>query len=289
MGNFKKWISNQKYNVGLVLFLLVLIFMFLYLKKLPNEELGKLYNITQIIGIFVTIVGVIIAVRQYVQTSQNEIIKFENDQVRKSIELAEYYKNNILNNMVIIKNVYRISGISDILDNIKEHEMINFDTHELEKLLTKDNQKKLKDIIGSNEFNATVAAIGKYYDLDVFEEYIDANGNSVKKISKNKVHELFKNNTVLSTLNNLEYFAMHFTHDTADESVVYQSLHKTYLSVVQTLYYDIAKNNKYPDKKLYTNVIELFNIWQARSIEIKDKTVTLSRSATQSGKKAKHM
>lgn len=54
---------------------------------------------------------------------------------------------------------------------------------------------------------------------------------------------------------------MHFKHKTADESVIYQSLHQTYLRSIPYLYYYIANANSDPSEKLYTNVIWLYEEW----------------------------
>lgn len=62
-------------------------------------------------------------------------------------------------------------------------------------------------------------------------------------------------------LNNMEYFSMNFTHKVADESVVFQSLHQTYLEAVQLLYYDISRNNRADGMQFYTNIVELYKIW----------------------------
>lgn len=90
-------------------------------------------------------------------------------------------------------------------------------------------------------------------------------------------------NIVTETLNNLEFFAMHFTHGTADESVVYQSLHQTYLDIVYVLYYNIAVLNELENSKYYTNIIELYKIWKKRDAEEKRKRADLARSHTMKG------
>ena len=80
----------------------------------------------------------------------------------------------------------------------------------------------------------------------------------------------FFGSLVFRVLNNMEYFALHFTHNVADQSVVYKSLHQTYIDLVQMLYYNIAVKNPLSPSKYYTNVIELYEIWHDRSIEDED-------------------
>ena len=44
------------------------------------------------------------------------------------------------------------------------------------------------------------------------------------------------------------------------------------------MYYEISKNNKTGEQKLYTNVIDLFNIWNNRAKEQKDREADAIRS-----------
>lgn len=294
----KGWFKNTKYGI---LFFLGIFFIFLYLNGLNDLKLEKIYYVTQVIGIGIAAIGVIIATRQYMQTSKNEITKFENDQVQKAIDLAEYYKDKILKNMVLINNVYTSAGMVDIMNKVKKSDLKNFDEHELDDIFTNSDKEDLKKIMMSDEFCKSVGIIGRNHNIDVFDKRIekdkdgkpicDENGNPkiYLKINKSKVSELFMNKVVVDTLNSLEFFSMHFVHNTANDSVVYQSLHKTYLDAVQVLYYNIAINNKSGGEKFFTNTICLYNKWQKKSQEIKKKEVEHSRSVVDEGKVANSM
>lgn len=282
-------------QIGFKFLAVAMIILLFCIINLKGSNLEKVYYKSQIIGIFVAIVGVIISVRQYVHTSNNEIVKFKNDQVQKAINLAEYYKDNILCNMYMINQVYYLTGIKDIVDKIKKSDMKNFDKHELDEILSVSEKEKLKEIMQSEEFYSVVAAVCRDYNINVLDTVIqrdqdgniilDNNGQPKKyvEVNKNKVIDLFMNRIVSETLNNLEYFSMHFTYNTANDTVVYQSLHKTYLDVVQLLYYNIAINNDKGADRLFTNVIELYNIWQERSQDAKTKEIEQSRSTAKKG------
>ena len=84
---------------------------------------------------------------------------------------------------------------------------------------------------------------------------------------------MFMSQIVNKLLNNMEYFAMSFTHKVADESVVFQSLHQTYLEAVQLLYYDISKNNRADGRQFYTNVVDLYKIWYNKSKENRENVI----------------
>ena len=112
----------------------------------------------------------------------------------------------------------------------------------------------------------------------------DENGRVLGTIKINKM-EMFREyaNILMMLLNNIEYFAMNFTHQTADESVVYQSLHSTYLSIMRILYFDIAQNNETGEEKLYTNAIDLFNIWRDKAILQRNDGIERQRGTVEKG------
>lgn len=63
--------------------------------------------------------------------------------------------------------------------------------------------------------------------------------NIEKDISKHITSSI-----ITDTLNSLEYFAMNFVHEIADESVGFESLAPSYIKFVQLLYCEIAKLNE---------------------------------------------
>lgn len=67
---------------------------------------------------------------------------------------------------------------------------------------------------------------------------------------------------VSGVLNNIEYFAMNFAHGVADDSVVYRSLHQSYINIMQLLYFNISNLNNSSSDKYYLNAIELYNKWR---------------------------
>jgi len=233
-----------------------------------TEALENTSYLLQIVSSIFVIIGVFIALWQYTLTSKAEIAKYENDSVQKAIDLSEYYKENILCKMSIISQVYERTKIVDILDEINANHMVDFDIHELESNLSKAKINEISNKVKSDDFWKVVYEVGEIYGISekvrtIVNEVKNNKSISKELIDKRKLNEEFMNNTVFKVLNNLEYFAMSFTHNAADETVVYQSLHQTYLYIVKTLYYDISINNT-GGQKLYSNVIELFNVWKER-------------------------
>lgn len=150
-----------------------------------------------------------------------------------------------------------------------------FDIHELRSILSHDNIERLKTIEKENNFKKHVIEANSIYrlGLDIFPM---RRGNYEKEeiamddsiVNEQDIISAFFSDLIMDTLNNIEYFAMHFTHNTADESVLYQSLHQTYLGLMQCLYYFIATTNEGNiSEHYYTNASELFRIWCDRKID----------------------
>lgn len=218
------------------------------------------------------IIGAIIAVWQYVLTSRSERAKISNDRVEKAINLAEYYKDNILPKVAALRYVFEESGIKSILDKIKPSDMIDFDSDELNEKLSSADINAITDKMKSKEMVKTIFFVDTAYNLNLgLDEFINVKKSDGEKkeifVDKDGILKKFMSNVVNDLLNNMEYFSMNFTHKVADESVVFQSLHQTYIEAVQFLYYNISINNRPDGRQFYTNVVELYEIWYNKQKE----------------------
>lgn len=293
----KKFILNNRWCITIVLLLVgvALIFFPPFLINIckDNDKISRIEIIaymSQIVSAVFVIGGVVIAGWQYYLTSRSEITKIEIEQVQRAIDLSEYYKNNILNPFLAIQHVYAKADIIDIIRSVKQSEIQNFDTVEIDRLFTKENIKKLRNKQNSDEFIVAVLEANQIYGLNLCmqtreTECVKEDGSKEIKVEVNKSSLVgsFMNAVVTNTLNNIEFFAMHFTHKTADDTVVYQSLHQTYLEIVHTLYYNIAKNNEPLKSKYYTNLIDLYLLWREENEEQIDTMANASRSVTNKG------
>lgn len=229
-----------------------------------------LYYCSQFVSSIFVISGVVIAVWQYYLSSKSTKSNLEIIQIQRAIDLSAYYKDNILKYFPAIRYIFREAKINDILANIKIEDMKYFNKAELAKLFTLEQIETLKSIEKSDNFAAAILKANIIYGLN-FPFSSLPTASEMEELCKKPVDidqttllSAFMANLICTTLNNLEFFASHFSHNTADESVVYQSLHQTYLDNMPYLYYYIAKLNEEPSKKLYTNVIWLFDKWKSR-------------------------
>lgn len=266
------------------------------------------YYISQVISALFVILGVVIALLQYISATyesqalreremelhEKEIIDLEKDRVQKAIDLAGYYKDNILHNIFIIDSIYKDMKIMDILDKIKIIDMKEFDRKELGELLKPEEVAKIADIMNQDTFISALIINSQIYGFaeNGFQviEVVNSNGDVEKRVKCNKNILIREYSNILNNaLNNAEYFAMNFTHNTADETVVYQSLHTTYLKFMKTVYYDIAINNENGEEKLYTNAIKLFNMWKWREENDKKQAIEDSRQRVYHGTTVRRM
>lgn len=72
-----------------------------------------------------------------------------------------------------------------------------------------------------------------------------------------------------AVVNKLEYLATAFTCKLADDKMIYQSVHQSYLQIIQMLYGRIVAVNEIPGKdKYYTNLITLYNLWAKMDYDV---------------------
>lgn len=203
----------------------------------------------------------------------------------KAAELAQMYKNDILPSVSYIGAVLKETGIMDLLSNINGDNIEFFNQTELFRLTNRNISERIDRV--QNDFknisvlffsrqifrqrcnrkahNINPALIKKWIEAE--NKVKDADGKEIVISDDDKKALLdslwFEYTSVVSdTLNDLEYFAMNFISGVADDSVVFQSLHQTYITLVQLLYYDIAIQNEHEKDKFYTNIIALYKKWR---------------------------
>ncbi|NBI65079.1 hypothetical protein D3Z38_19065 [Clostridiales bacterium] len=232
--------------------------------------LENTYYIIQItIGIIMSL-GAIIAVWQYVLNARAERAKIANDQIQKAIDLSEYYKDNILIKFTALKYIFEQSDVKSIFVSIDCARMKTFNSVELKEVLSDRQCKKIKELLSLEKTAQIIVDAERIYntDFNIWQhiEYGDeGEGESEKLIIDPDIQMSIMSQFINSLLNNMEYFAMNFTHGTADDTVVYRSLHQTYLQAVELLYYNIAKNNIPGGAEYFTNVVELYKKWHNKT------------------------
>lgn len=291
----KKIIKSRRFlTVALIIFAILLDIAIAIIYKNTDPTTSFLENIyfsSQIISSIFVISGVVIAVWQYYLSSKSAKTSLEITQVQRAIDLSEYYKDNILRYYPAIAYIFEQTGITKILDTVKLEQMIDFDSHELTHIFSLSQIEELKEIQKSPIFFKTVLEANDIYNLHLKIQTLKTEVENEKAgtteitlaVNGYSVAVAFMSNLINRVLNNLEFFALHFKHNTADESVIYQSLHQSYFEIIALTYYYIAKNNNDSSNKLYTNVIWLFNNWRAKKISQNEEFSKKSRSIESHG------
>lgn len=259
-----------------------------------NSNLEIVYYASQIISSIFVITGVVIAVWQYFITARSQLNQLSVDRIQKAIDLSEYYKDNILHKSTPIRFVYEQSGIIDLIKNVDKDKMIRFEESEAGILLEKDKYDKLKAKTKTKKFSNAVLAADYIYGLKISKDIIisgdnqDGNDEDIKKAVELKgemAAKAFMIDEVSGVLNNIEYFAMNFAHGVADDSVVYRSLHQSYIDIMQLLYFNISNLNNSSSDKYYLNAIELYNKWKSqKDRDINEKNIIdMTREAKNKG------
>lgn len=238
-----------------------------HFKFCNSNYMETLYYTTQIVSSVFVVGGVVVAVWQYYLSCQDARTNLEIVQVQRAIDLSEYYKDNILRYLPAIYYIFDHSGATEILHSVHPDQLHHFDKYELERLLSQEEINQLKELLQKPQFLQAVIEANEIYNLNLkFRQKIEFNKGSEDHeatvyVDVHSVVITFLSRLINQVLNNMEFFALHFRHKTADESVVYQSLHKTYLKAIGYLYYYISIYNEDPTDKLYTNVTWLYHEW----------------------------
>lgn len=245
----RKWLLGHRKLVTTCIIVISILLMisssllFFKFQKEQNVYVELLYYITQIISSIFVISGVVIAIWQYYLSCMDSNRNIDVICVQKAIDLSEYYKDNILAYIAAMEYIFDNSGISEIFSKIDKSNIEHFDQKELFIYIKDEDRDKLKKIQNTVKFSEVIANANAIYNLGLNDELIKlCRKHDCTKFEQKQI-STFLGKLITKILNNMEYFSMHFTHNVADETVVYKSLHQTYIKLVKMLYYHIAIKN----------------------------------------------
>ncbi|WP_085829061.1 DUF4760 domain-containing protein [Clostridium massiliodielmoense] len=235
-------------------------------------------------------------------------IKNQRAEIEKAIELSKFYHENILRDKAdYIYKVFNYIGIEDHIKHLKYTDLKKFNKKELYQVLGKktleDIHSKLKKVdakilskcgykfymYSMDEYLNSIRVINGISEINRGEKEAIATLDENCNISYIHRHQYdyydhkYKNEfniVVCEILNQLEYFAMNFNSNIADERTVYQSLHQTFLGLVKLLYFRISEVNNSGKDKYYTNIIDLFNKWADRYNKQQQQEARLEQAVT---------
>lgn len=223
----------------------------------------------------------------------------------KAIDLAGLYSKELINNISYLSSVYEKAGIQEKLQKIKPIQLKKFDRAELEELFTLQEIKEIDEAMNNIDLKILMDEAYKHFKNrkeHIVEFIADSaihfkvkNEEAVSTLDddtfykQNMLNDLYYNkiyiNTLNDTLNTLEYFCMYFNSGVADEETIYQSLHQSFISMVQVLYFKISFRNYNGKDKYYTNIIDLYEKWINRFYQMKLKEIDANRKGEYKNKK----
>lgn len=208
-------------------------------------------------------------------------------------DLARYYAHDIIQRNAPINYALTRSGVTQrIHDLFPMDELKEFDHLEMEDLLRKkglDPDPVVETLYAIDPYNIYQGMF--LFASSIEEQRILASEYLEERTVKPGKTEIFVKNAdmlfrtfsteVNTLLNDLEWFSMDCRYGLADEEMLYQSLHKTFLSQVWNLYPHICRCNKNNEDKLFTNVIWLFKRWSERLRTIREEAREQSEKISQ--------
>lgn len=228
-------------------------------------------------------VGAVIDILMFVLTGISVICAFraythqkERSKKEAACNLAKHYANSLIDKYSDISSVFEASGINAEIKRLIEIDKLeNFDSEEIHKILQsknadgKDFVDKLLHIDPEAILNTKISSARSVFEREMISKsYLQKDDEGKYVIKNGRFLQTDFMQEIGALLNELEWFAMNCRYGLADEELLYQSLHQSYLSTVWMLSYFISVQNTNDAEKVFTNVIWLFNKWRARLHEI---------------------
>ena len=213
--------------------------------------------------------------------------KHKKEEFENSFKLTQYYINNIIPQMSVILAVFKSIGVESILKNrLKNQVLSDFDKEEFQLIFEKTTIQDLCDMIKKTKLEVLLPVLNidrsklpGCLECD-YHEYLKCNNvvknkkqdeersESYRKLLVSRFFALFTD-----TKNEIEYFSMYFNSNLAEEEVIFDSLHQTFIDFVRMLYPFIAMHNtkSVHGRKYFSNTIELYKRWSLKEKEIATK------------------
>lgn len=224
-------------------------------------------DIIQFTPIFISLVALIVSCFSF-RYNKNR------NKVEKAIDLAKTYKSLMKDISEFILVFKSHKKIHDLILKVKIDETNNFTYEELSNYYTSNEIDELNYFFNDSGMNVNI----------LHKIYLSTKIDSTENIDDSRLI-LYYRSRFVDFLNTLEYFSMAFIQNVADDDVVYQSLHQTFLAMVKYFYFLIVFRNKSVENKYYTNIAELYIKWLKQEQKHKNKVKKVSNKISKYKKK----
>lgn len=214
----------------------------------------------------VTLVSVVCAILTYF----NQRNRSKKDTANN---LAAHYNSVILEKEKYISSVYNRAELFHVIKNtISLNEMEEFDRDELNKILDDKKidfysfKRRITEIDPVIILNCKIILTGNAAEREsTYSGFVVTDGiTGEQRVQNASILYMDFNQQIDDLLNQLEWFAMNCHYGLADETILFQPLHQSFLAMVWMLYPTICMKNDKTKGMFYTNVIWLFLKWRNR-------------------------
>ena len=247
----------------LTLLLFIIFFIIIFNKFSEIEPVENKEQIIVICGITLQNWGTILAICGTVYTLIWGMFEYDKrriiSQQQKASEIADEFSKDIVEKLAMISStLLGNKKFSTKLKKIDANKLKRFDRFELEEILDYEESKKtevfiseiLEIIHSESTQNEYRKKLENWYGEDEMKKF-------PKKFSL----------LVQLTLNRLEFLCMNISSNVAGSQFIYQSLHQVFLQTIHILSVEICSKNHNNVDKYYTNVIEVYNMWNKEKIK----------------------
>lgn len=260
LDNIMDFLMSRK--VFLVLLIAILYFVFIFLCYNFRTSMGsnlttleKLYYCTQCIVGFFTVIGVCMAILQYMYNSKANQKERNRDKIKEAVAIAEKFSKEIIPMTDKLTRMYS-SGISkQMLEQIKKSTLKKFNVYELEEI-----------------FYQNRTAIIKAWSKGCYDAYINhrRTPDSIKTLEKSELMDAEIKPVLVNLSNQIEAICININSGIADEQTLYQSIHAIFFDIIEKLYIYMVRNNFTECDRLYYNSMRLYVYWKNKYVNISD-------------------
>lgn len=290
MGFFNYFLNHWKRILTFIIFVILIILFFIaFAEILPinnNIQVIKFFGITlqnwgTILAIFGTIFTLVWAMFEY---DKRRIIA----QQQRASEIADIFSSEIVEKLSLISEVLlENENFSEQIKKIDWKKLKRFDIFELKEITNCCSDKELDKFI-----KGVLKCISSKDVQEAYEEKLNRMySEEERKRFSNKFTMLIQ-----LTLNRLEFLCMNISSNAAGSQFIYQSLHQTFLQTIHILSVVMSSKNTNNVDKYFTNVIEVYNMWNKEKIKniekfekTKQKIAKLEKKSQQEIKKLLHI
>lgn len=196
---------------------------------------------------------------------------YQRRQIRKrcALEIARLYSKEMIPRIRYINKILEVTGAKKLIDTftklneftdaelVEQLKTQNFSIDKFKRLLRKINPAHLH---AAYMYSGCGHFISEYHFkfLDIVQTKSDGIDTAFYQF-------------IIDFLNDLESITMMFRYNIAEEELVYQSLHQTFLNNVKNWYFFISEKNTLDHDRYFSSIIWLYQKWNERKLNDRNK------------------